>query len=49
VKKVRERKKHIFLLLSLWREEKCGGMRWQSEIFREKIQHKIEIHQADPR
>lgn len=21
-------KKHIFLLLSLWREEKCGGMRW---------------------
>lgn len=38
-------KKHIFLLLSLWRKEKCGGVRWWGKIFREKTQHQIEIHQ----
>lgn len=30
------RKKPIFLLLGLWRKEKCGGVRWWGEIFREK-------------
>lgn len=28
--------KHIFLLLNLWRKEKCGGVRWWGKIFREK-------------
>lgn len=30
-----EGKKHMFLLLSLWRKEKCEGMRWWGEMFRE--------------
>lgn len=30
-----EGKEHMFLLLSLWRKEKCGGMRWWGEMFRE--------------
>lgn len=28
--------RHIFLLLSLWRKEQCGGVRWWGEIFRER-------------